>query len=381
MKRRPILIIGLLIIFVYTTSLCGCTQKNSEIGSEPVAIGPDGSALDESDTESSEISEKEPVKDPYEYLDPAIEILGWKFVNNVAASKALELIDQAIEIDDSIAQAYKYRACAYLCLGDSIANFDSAESDFIKVQELEPDNPDGYLGQAEVLLRRGCGDEAIELYEKAMELVINSAVSDSSRQDDSSEQGDSSVQGSSSEQGDSSVQGSSLEQDDMTETTSEDGSLSTADDNDPRYNSGIKSIFLTTESDINKRIEELSSDTYSDSTGRVRYMTIYGEDGSFMESIFYACYLYGEEISSIIVSYNSEGSMLATVFDFYEDTDQYVYGMYTSSDIWNVCIPMWSEDGTMTGIKTYYGGSVIAYDMYLYDSVGTMIGTEQYNSS
>jgi hypothetical protein len=42
---------------------------------------------------------------------------------------------------------------------------------------------------------------------------------------------------------------------------------------------------------------------------------------------------------------------------------------------------MWSEDGTMTGIETIYGGSVIAYDMYLYDAEGNMAGCEQYNSS
>jgi hypothetical protein len=148
-----------------------------------------------------------------------------------------------------------------------------------------------------------------------------------------------------------------------------------------RYNSGIAEIFMTSEDDIQRRIDELMSDTYSDSTGRVRYKTVYGQDGAVASALFYACYQYGEYEPDIIISYNAEGTMLACAFNFYEGTNQYVYGMYTSSDTWNVCIPMWSEDGTMTGIETIYGGSVIAYDMYLYDAEGNMAGCEQYNSS
>ncbi len=426
MKKRILLIIN--ILTVYMAAVCGCSRNNDGVGSEGIAINPDGTPVEQSDAASSASTQEEAKQDPKEYLDPAIDILSWKCVNDVAAGKAIELIDQAIQIDDGLVEAYKGRGSAYLCLGDSIANFDSAEADFIKMQELEPDNPDGYLGQAEVLIRKGKKDEAIELLEKAKELLIAGASSSTSgtgssdntgtsgtgssenttgasgtetdetsvAEDGSGEESDNgaaegspdgAVDSSTPDSSDVSADGSDQSSADSSSDSQTDGSSENAsgDDttanNQARYNSGISEIFMTTEADIQLRIDELNSDTYSDSKGRVRYTTIYAEDGTVMESLFYACYMYGEDDSDIIVSYNAEGSMIATVFNLYEGTDKYVYGMYTGSDTWNVCIPLWSDDGVMTGIETVYGGSVIAYDIYLYDSEGTMIGTEQYGSS
>lgn len=423
-------------------AICGCANNDDQVGSEGIAINPDGTPIEQSDAASSASTQEEAWQDPMEYLDPALDILSWKCVNDVAAGKAIDLIDKALEVDDSLTAAYKGRGSAYLCLGDSIAYFDMAEADFIKMQELEPDNPDGYLGQAEVLIRKGKKDEAIELLEKAKELINSHASSsgtNASGADNSgageSGSGDSATEGASGVEtdganadgsaegvsdastdtsgnsagtgtegsetenadgtgaegtGTESVDGTGVENSD-TENVDSDSSTGVSSDgtdgdntsvnNDARYNSGISEIFMTSESDIQARIDELNSDEYSDSKGRVRYTTIYNEDGTVMESLFYACYFYGEDESNIIVSYNPEGSMIATVFKFYEGTDEYVYGMYTSANTWNVCIPMWSDDGVMTGIETVYGGSVIAYDMYLYDSENTMIGTEQYNSS
>ena len=416
MKRRLLLILNILIVSVYTCSVCGCTNKDSEIGSEGIAINSDGTPIEESDASGFASSQEEELQDPYEYLTPAMEILSWKCVNDVAAGKAIDLINEALEIDDGLADAYKARGSAYLCLGDSIANFDSAEADFIKLQELEPNNPDGYLGQAEILIRKGKVEEAIELLAKAKELTLaNSSKSDkdSSSEDSSSEgssqnidadtsassdsdessssdeanssdgssssdEANSSDGSSSSDEANSSDEASSSDEDQSQDENNDGGSSS---ESQARYNSGIPQLFMTSEDEIQARIDELSSDTYSDSTGRVRYKTLYSEDGTAMESIFYACYFYGEEEANIIVTYNTEGTMLATVFNLYEDTDRYVYGMYTGSDTWNICVPLWSEDGVMTGIQTYYGGSVLAYEIYLYDSEGTMIGSEQYNSS
>lgn len=421
MKKRILLIINILTVMVYTAAVCGCAN-NDGVGSEGIAINPDGTPIDQSDAAGSASTQEEVKQDPMEYLDPALDILGWNCVNDVAASKAIDMINKALEIDDSLFEAYKGRGSAYLCLSDSIANFDCAEADFVKMQELEPDNPDGYLGQAEVLIRKGKKDEAIELLEKAKELInskasssgTNSSGGDSSATEGASGAGDSAAEGASGTDEDASdnvtedtagtgAEGSDTESGDGTgaDTESADGtetadassdsstgeSSDTAEadntsvNHDARYNSGISEIFMTTESDIQARIDELNSDEYTDSKGRVRYTTIYAEDGTVMELLFYASYSYGEDESDIIVSYNAEGSMIATVFEFYEGTDKYVYGMYTGSDTWNVCIPLWTEDGVMTGIETVYGGSVIAYDIYLYDSENTMIGAEQYNSS
>lgn len=402
------------------TFASGCVHKDPEIGSEAIAINPDGSPKDVSDAATSASTVEEAAKDPYEFLNPALEILSWKCVNDVAATKAIEYLDKVIEIDDSLGEAYKARGSAYLCLGDSIANYDSAEADFIKLQELEPNNPDGYLGQAEILIRKGQKDEAIELLNKAKDLLKSAnqngagaaTGSGSSSEGGSSETG----QGASSEgevtetgsgsgsDGNASETGSESGSDgniaeNSSETTDEGNTSETGSDSEvsgesdesdnseyaankaARYNSGIAQIFMNSENDIQRRIDELMSDTYADSTGRVRYKTVYGQDGAVASALFYACYQYGEYEPDIIISYNAEGTMVACAFNFYEGTKQYVYGMYTSSNTWNVCIPMWSEDGTMTGIETYYGGSVIAYDMYLYDSEGNMAGCEQYNSS
>ena len=318
------------------------------------------------------------------------------------------------------------------------------------MQELDPDNPDGYLGQAEVLIRKGHKDEAIELLNKANELLKaqkqsnagatgagsatggSLAATSNDSSENSSGEDNSGLEGASDEKtsdeelsmqesgdvsesaakdgaagngdgengnsedtvessGDAEEEGSDSDIDDesgdsYSEDNDEESSLETdnseyAANKAARYNSGIAEIFMTSEDDIQRRIDELMSDTYSDSTGRVRYKTVYGQDGAVASALFYACYQYGEYEPDIIISYNAEGTMLACAFNFYEGTNQYVYGMYTSSDTWNVCIPMWSEDGTMTGIETYYGGSVIAYDMYLYDAEGNMAGCEQYNSS
>jgi hypothetical protein len=405
LKRRSLLIVSVLTLSVYITFVSGCVHKDPDIGSEAIAINPDGSPKDVSDAAGSASTLEEPLQDPYEYLDPALEILSWKCVNDVAAGKAIEYIDKAIEIDDGLTDAYKARGSAYLCLGDSIEHFDSAEADFIKLQELDPDNPDGYLGQAEVLIRKGHKDEAIELLNKANELLkaqkqsnagatgagsaaggslaatSNDSSENSSGEDSSSLEGasDAEEEGSDSDLDDES--GDSYSADNDEDSSSETDNSEYAANKAARYNSGIAEIFMTSEDDIQRRIDELMSDTYSDSTGRVRYKTVYGQDGAVASALFYACYQYGEYEPDIIISYNAEGTMLACAFNFYEGTNQYVYGMYTSSDTWNVCIPMWSEDGTMTGIETIYGGSVIAYDMYLYDAEGNMAGCEQYNSS
>ncbi len=387
------------------TFASGCVHKDPDIGSEAIAINPDGSPKDVSDAAGSASTLEEPLQDPYEYLDPALEILSWKCVNDVAAGKAIDYIDKAIEIDDGLTDAYKARGSAYLCLGDSIEHFDSAEADFIKLQELDPDNPDGYLGQAEVLIRKGHKDEAIELLNKANELLkaqkqsnagatgagsatggslaatSNDSSENSSGEDSSGLEGASDEEEEGSESDIDDESGDSYSADNDEDSSSETDNSEYAANKAARYNSGIAEIFMTSEDDIQRRIDELMSDTYSDSTGRVRYKTVYGQDGAVASVLFYACYQYGEYEPDIIISYNAEGTMLACAFNFYEGTNQYVYGMYTSSDTWNVCIPMWSEDGTMTGIETIYGGSVIAYDMYLYDAEGNMAGCEQYNSS
>ncbi|SER09738.1 hypothetical protein SAMN04487884_10242 [Butyrivibrio fibrisolvens] len=443
MKRRSLLIVSVLTLSVYMTFASGCVHKDPDIGSEAIAINPDGSPKDVSDAAGNASTLEEPLQDPYEYLDPALEILSWKCVNDVAAGKAIEYIDKAIEIDDGLTDAYKARGSAYLCLGDSIEHFDSAEADFIKLQELDPDNPDGYLGQAEVLIRKGHKDEAIELLNKAKDLLksanqngagaatgsgsssegetgqgassegeatetglgtgsdgnASETGSDSSSEGNVAETGSGTGDGGNASEtgsesgGDGNIAGNSsetIDEGNTSETGSDSevsGESDEADNSEyaankaARYNSGIAQIFMTSEDDIQRRIDELMSDTYSDSTGRVRYKTVYGQDGAVASALFYACYQYGEYEPDIIVSYNAEGTMVACAFNFYEGTKQYVYGMYTSSDTWNVCIPMWSEDGTMTGIETIYGGSVIAYDMYLYDAEGNMAGCEQYNSS
>lgn len=405
MKRRSLLIVSVLTLSIYMTFASGCVHKDPDIGSEAIAINPDGSPKDVSDAAGSASTLEEPLQDPYEYLDPALEILSWKCVNDVAAGKAIEYIDKAIEIDDGLTDAYKARGSAYLCLGDSIEHFDSAEADFIKLQELDPDNPDGYLGQAEVLIREGHKDEAIELLNKANELLkaqkqsnagatgagsatggslaatSNDSSENSSGENNADLEGasDAEEEGSDSDLDDESGDSHSADNDE--DSSSETDNSEYAANKAARYNSGIAEIFMTSEDDIQRRIDELMSDTYSDSTGRVRYKTVYGQDGAVASALFYACYQYGEYEPDIIISYNAEGTMLACAFNFYEGTNHYVYGMYTSSDTWNVCIPMWSEDGTMTGIETIYGGSVIAYDMYLYDAEGNMAGCEQYNSS
>ncbi len=390
MKRRSLLIVSVLTLSIYMTFVSGCVHKDPDIGSEAIAINPDGSPKDVSDAAGSASTLEEPLQDPYEYLDPALEILSWKCVNDVAAGKAIEYIDKAIEIDAGLTEAYKARGSAYLCLGDSIEHFDSAEADFIKLQELEPDNPDGYLGQAEVLIRKGHKDEAIELLNKANELLKAQKQSNAgatgngdgetgNSEDTVESSGNAEEESSDSDLDDES--GDSYSEDNDEESSLETDNSEYAANKAARYNSGIAEIFMTSEDDIQRRIDELMSDTYSDSTGRARYKTVYGQDGAVASALFYACYQYGEYEPDIIISYNAEGTMLACAFNFYEGTNQYVYGMYTSSDTWNVCIPMWSEDGTMTGIETFYGGSVIAYDMYLYDAEGNMAGCEQYNSS
>ena len=434
MKKRLLTIFNIFIVSVYMILACACSNENSGIGSEAIEINPDGSAKEESSSSNLESTVEESIQeDPYDYLTPALEILGWKCVNNVAANKAIDLISQALLLDDSLADAYKARGSAYLCLGDSLGNFDSAEADFIKVQDIEPDNPDGYLGQAEILVRKGKAGEAVELFEKAKELIaINASSENNNNKDansdtsaelvsstdsdlesdtvsDSESATDSDLESATDSYSESDTDSdlksdtdSDLKSDTVSESESDtvsesdtdtdtdtDSDLESDSEEDPgtinsievRYNSGISDIFMQSEDDIQNRIDEIKSDSYSDSTGRVRYKKIFADDGTVAESVFYACYLYGEYEPNIIVSYDANGLMIATAFNLFEGTDSYVYGMYTSSDTWNVCIPMWSEYGIMTGVVTYYGGSIIAYEMYLYDAEQNMIGAAQYNSS
>jgi tetratricopeptide (TPR) repeat protein len=105
----------------------------------------------------------------------AHNLLGNHFFGLQEYTRAIESYDQAIALDPSYPQPYNQLGYANRFLED----FDNAESAFKRYIELIPDDPNPYDSYAELLLKTGRFEKAIDSYRKALtadELFVASHV-------------------------------------------------------------------------------------------------------------------------------------------------------------------------------------------------------------
>ncbi|KAK9766202.1 Small glutamine-rich tetratricopeptide repeat-containing protein 2 [Basidiobolus ranarum] len=113
----------------------------------------------------AEISEQEIAK--AEELKKA----GNKKVSEKDYEEAIKLYSQAIEINDNNSVYYANRAAAYGQLGDH----DSAIADSIRAAEIDPTYVKAYSRMGHAYFSKGSYKEAVEAYEKGLELDSNNA--------------------------------------------------------------------------------------------------------------------------------------------------------------------------------------------------------------
>jgi len=88
---------------------------------------------------------------------------GFYFQTHSDNAKAIELYQQALQIDKEYAPAYNYLGYANMAVGD----YPAAEKAFLEYIRLMPHLPNPYDSYAEFLLKRGRYDESIVQYQKA----------------------------------------------------------------------------------------------------------------------------------------------------------------------------------------------------------------------
>ena len=105
--------------------------------------------------------------------------LGMKYLEELDYEQAILAFTKAIEIDPKQAEAYIARGGAYIASGETADNLAAALADYEAVLSFDEANPDAWLGLADVYIRMGEYDKALEILQKALEKSENSqAVAD-----------------------------------------------------------------------------------------------------------------------------------------------------------------------------------------------------------
>ena len=105
--------------------------------------------------------------------------LGMRYLEELDYENAILAFTKAIEIDPRQTEPYVQRAGAYLSTGETDETLAAALADYEQVLELDETNENGYLGLADVYIRMGQYEKALELLQDALNTVPGSqAIAD-----------------------------------------------------------------------------------------------------------------------------------------------------------------------------------------------------------
>lgn len=95
--------------------------------------------------------------------------LGVRYLSEGNYQEAILAFTAAIEIDPKQAPAYIGRGDAYIGLGETEENLETAKADYEKAIELDKTSAEAYLGLADVYIRQGDYEKAREILEQGLE--------------------------------------------------------------------------------------------------------------------------------------------------------------------------------------------------------------------
>ena len=99
--------------------------------------------------------------------------LGIRYISEGNYEEAIIAFTAAIEIDPKRSESFIGRGNAYTLSGDTEDNLSAAQADYEAAIALDETMPGGWLGLADVYIRRGDYDKAIEILRKALKKTEN----------------------------------------------------------------------------------------------------------------------------------------------------------------------------------------------------------------
>ena len=103
--------------------------------------------------------------------------LGQRYLETGDYKAAIVALTKAIEIEPRQAQAYVVRGNTYVLQGETEENLSLAQADYEMAISLDNTNAQGYLGLADVFIRRGDYDAAVDILERAQNVTDSEAIS------------------------------------------------------------------------------------------------------------------------------------------------------------------------------------------------------------
>ena len=101
--------------------------------------------------------------------------LGVRYLSDGNYEEAIIAFTAAIDIEPKLAKAYIGRGQAYVFFGDTEENLLAAHADYEEAIKLDDKNPEGYLGLADVYIRMGEYDKALEVLKDGLSKTNNDA--------------------------------------------------------------------------------------------------------------------------------------------------------------------------------------------------------------
>ncbi len=231
--------------------------------------------------------------------------LGQKYLLEEDYEAAIVAFTEAIEIDPNQPDAYIGRGNAYIFSGETEEHLTLALADYQQAIDLNPAMAEAYLGIADVYIRQGNYEAALDILNKG---------------------------------------------------------LSETDGNDM----------------IAAKIEEMESGNITDSFGNTRRRSSYDSSGNLVWYHELAYDEYGREIS--VTSYDGAGTQTEHLDITYQNGLPSASYTYDTDGILDKTIRIYDNDGNIVRYESYNGDTLSGYSIPQYDSNGYCIQYEEYNA-
>lgn len=95
--------------------------------------------------------------------------IGEGYIGNGNYEDAIEILNMALEEDSTLAKAYALRGDAHIIIGETQENLETARADYEAALGIEQGTPEAYLGIADIHIRKGEYDEALDVLKKGLD--------------------------------------------------------------------------------------------------------------------------------------------------------------------------------------------------------------------
>ena len=308
--------------------------------------------------------------------------LGEKYLSELNYEEAILAFTKVIEVDPNLPAAYLGRAAAYIGSGETEGNLATALSDYEAALALDETNAEAWLGLADVYIRMGDYDKALEVLQEGLQKSGDQSIADKIAE---------------------------VESGNITDSSGKVRRLNGYDEI-----GNLLWYHIYSYGADGKQSAATSYDAFGNQTGHIDYTydehgnQLYGVGGYSNETGTLepaAIFLNAEGKTAEIRWLNDDGTYSSWVYEYdsnghqtkkqhygedgtlydttvYENGNLIKESLYDSNgDLWNWSEHEYDSEGRRTGSRFYNEtGDMTGGVRYYFDDVGNYLGSEQYDS-